>query len=109
MKILGSDNDGNRIVSCSVDELANIVGEYYGRCKAFKPGSTINVSGIYQKYHELINNSSTVESIKKGCEAILSSLSIINPLVEEQNKTWSNVNKAQEVVKKTKEKMGESE
>ena len=82
MKIIAKRDDGF-IIDISHNELSNFCGYYSlysDRKPDFKIGNEINVSEIYNKYSQLVNNIQNLKTIKNECERILNSVSVIDPI-----------------------------
>lgn len=86
MKILGVNGE-KRVVECTTNELANILGLYSTAdrgCPRFQAGDEVNVSDLYQRAYRMASNYREVTTIRTACHAILKSVDKIQPIVEKQ-------------------------
>ena len=84
MKILGVNGE-KRVVECTTNELANILGLYSTAsrgCPRFQAGDEVNVSDLYQRAYRMASNYHEVTAIRTACLAILKSVDEIQPITE---------------------------
>lgn len=84
MKILGVNGE-KRIVECTTNELANILGlcsTARQSCPRFQAGDEVNVSDLYQRAYRMASNYREVTAIRTACLAILKSVDEIQPITE---------------------------
>lgn len=84
MKILGVNGE-KRVVECTTNELANILGlcsTASRGCPRFQAGDEVSVSDLYQRAYQMDRNSREVTAIRAACLAILKSVEKIRPINE---------------------------
>ncbi len=84
MKILGVNGE-KRVVECTTNELANILGLYSAAdrgCPRFQAGDEVNVSDFHQDAYRMARNYREVTAIRTACLAILKSVEKIQPITE---------------------------
>ena len=88
MKIIGQ-TEGGFLVSTSQDEIANLLGYYYGsaaKCPIIKPGMEIQVSKMYKQLYELAAKSDAMSKTAAELRAIADMIEVKNPLINAATK-----------------------
>lgn len=88
MKIIGESKKGYNaeyIITISKNELANLIGYYYGGaegCPIFETGDELPISEIFQRLYNLKRSESNIQTVISTLSHMTDDLNLINPIIK---------------------------